>query len=111
VVQITGSIVINREKLLKEVPDMDARMEKLRAFALTRVQEAFDYIDRSEKEVDAKYWMELTPADKDRYVRLMREARLQLTKDGTYDPRMMALLKRVRCKFDPENFECALKDE
>lgn len=41
----------------------------------------------------------------------MREARLQLIQDGTYDPRMMELLKRVRCKYDPGAAECSLKDE
>ncbi len=111
VAQVTASIVINREKLLKQVPDMDARMEKLRNSALTRVQEAFDYIDKAEKEIEQKYWMDLTPTERDRYVRMMRDSRLQLTKEGIYDPRMMALLKRVRCKFDPQNYECTLGDE
>ncbi|MDQ8038706.1 MAG: DUF6091 family protein [Pedobacter sp.] len=111
VVQITGSIIINRERLIKQVPDMDERMLKLRDFAMTRVEEAFTFIEKSEKEIDAKYWLDLSPVEQDKYNRLLREARLQLTADGTYDPQMMSLLKRVRCKFDPKNFECALKDE
>ncbi|MGH8491508.1 MAG: putative solute-binding protein [Moraxellaceae bacterium] len=110
-VQISGAIIINRERLLKQVPDMDARMLKMREFALTRVEEAFSFVEKSEKEIDSKYWLELTPVEKDKYTRLLRDARLQLTADGTYDPQMMALLKRVRCKFEPQNFECALKDE
>lgn len=110
-VQITGSIIINRERLLKQVPDMDERMLKMREFALTRVEEAFTFIDKSEKEIDPKYWLDLTPVEKDKYTRLLRDARLQLTADGTYDPQMMSLLKRVRCKFEPQSFECALKDE
>lgn len=111
VLQISGSIIINRDRLLKQVPDMDQRMALLRDFALTRVEEAFEFVAKSEKEVDAKYWMDLSPLEQDKYQRLMREARLEMTRDGTYDPQMMSLLKRVRCKFEPKNFECALKDE
>lgn len=110
-VQISGAIIINRDRLLKQVPDMDARMLKMREFALTRVEEAFAFVDKSEKEIDPKYWLDLPPAEKDKYARLLRDARLQLTADGTYDPQMMSLLKRVRCKFEPQNYECALKDE
>ncbi|MEL0027698.1 MAG: putative solute-binding protein, partial [Perlucidibaca sp.] len=36
-----------------------------------------------------------------------REARVQLTKEGFYDPKMMSLLKKVRCKIDPSAAECA----
>ncbi len=111
VLQISGSIIINRERLLKKVPDMDERMALMRDVALSRVEEAFDFVAKSEKEIEAKYWLDLSPVEQDKYQRLMREARLELTRDGTYDPQMMSLLKRVRCKFDPKNFECALKDE
>ncbi|MEO6697869.1 MAG: putative solute-binding protein, partial [Paraperlucidibaca sp.] len=44
------------------------------------------------------------------YVELMRQARIQMTQEGDYDPRMMKLLKRVRCT-QGQAAECALKDE
>jgi hypothetical protein len=44
-------------------------------------------------------------------MKMMREARIQLTKVGIYDPKMMNFLKKVRCKENPSNFECALNDE
>ncbi len=44
-------------------------------------------------------------------MKMMREARIQLTKAGIYDPKMMNFLKKVRCKENPSNFECALNDE
>ena len=34
-----------------------------------------------------------------------------MTKEGFYDPVTMKILKKVRCKYDPSNFECALNDE
>jgi len=40
-------------------------------------------------------------------VALMRNARIDLTKNGTYDKRMMSLLKKVRCQIEPMSAECA----
>lgn len=111
VVMISGAVIINRERLAKQVPDLDARVDQMRAFAYNSVEEAFSYVAKSEKEIDEKYWMDLTPTDKDKYQRMLREARLMLTQDGTYDPQMMKVLKRVRCQAEPQNYECALKDE
>jgi hypothetical protein len=50
-------------------------------------------------------------ADKAGYQKMMREARIDLTKRGIYDKRMMKLLWQFRCKQDPKNFECALQEE
>ncbi|MFZ5562383.1 MAG: putative solute-binding protein [Pseudomonadota bacterium] len=111
VVMISGSIVINREKLAKQIPDLDERVALMRQYAVASVEEAFTYVAKSEKDIDDKYWMELTPQEKDKYMRMLREARLAMTQDGTYDPAMMKLLKRVRCAHDPKNYECTLKDE
>lgn len=110
-INLSGTLLINREHLLKQAPDLDDRIQKMRAFALTHLDDAFHLIGTAEKSVDAKYWMEITPADHEKYVRLMRESRLQLTREGVYDKKMMSLLKKVRCKLDPTNAECALGDE
>ncbi|MDF2467573.1 MAG: transporter [Ramlibacter sp.] len=111
VIMISGSIVINRGKLMKQIPDLDQRVVLMRQFAAANVEEAFQFVAKSEKDVDEKYWMDLTPVEKDKYMRMLREARLSMIQDGTYDPQMMKLLKRVRCTNDPQNYECALKDE
>lgn len=108
---MTGAIVFNRDKFIKEVPDLDDKIQKIRNFAIGYLEQAYALIDMVEKDVPAKYWMELSPAEKEKYFNMMREARLQLTREGVYDPRMMALLKRVRCKHEPQNAECSLKDE
>lgn len=108
---MSGSVVFRREKFLKEVPDLDDKLQKIRNFVITYLDQAYLLIDSVEKDIPERYWMDLSKEDKDKYFRMMREARLQLTQDGTYDPRMMALLKKVRCKHDPSNYECSLKDE
>jgi len=55
--------------------------------------------------------MDVPAADKPGYIKLMREARLDMVKAGYYDPRMMSLLKRVRCAIEPTQYECSLNDE
>ncbi|HEX4939169.1 MAG TPA: putative solute-binding protein, partial [Candidatus Kapabacteria bacterium] len=110
-VQVTGSVMIRRAKFVKEVPDFDKLVLKLRQYAVTKLPTVYNMIDKSEKEIDARYWLDLPTAEKQKYERMMREARMQLTREGVYDPKMMAILKKVRCKLDPANFECALKDE
>jgi len=59
----------------------------------------------------AKYWMNISPEEQVNYMKMMREARIALTKAGIYDPKMMNFLKKVRCKQNPNSFECALNDE
>jgi hypothetical protein len=110
-INLTGSVIINRERLAKQVPDLDAKLQKVRSYALSRLDEVFRLVGMAEKSIDDKYWMEIAPADHDKYVRMMREARLQLTREGVYDPKMMSLLKKVRCKETPAAAECAMTDE
>lgn len=110
-VQVTGTIIIRRDKFVKEIPDFDARIQQMREFALGKLDMVFNIVDKSEKDIPAKYWLELSPADKEKYVKMMREARIEMTKEGAYDPRMMRLLKKVRCKYDPTNGECSTSEE
>lgn len=110
-VMMSGSVVFRREKFLKEIPDLDDKLQKIRNFAVTYLDQAYKLIDSVEKDIPERYWMDLTAEDKDKYFRMMREARLIMMQDGTYDPKMLSLLKKVRCKHNPASYECSLKDE
>jgi hypothetical protein len=105
IVQITGNIIINPKKF------PDGFGQKSREYVSTQIDKAFKTIEKTEKDVPAKYWMDVAEADKPGYIKLMRESRIALAADGIYDKKMLSLLKRVRCKHDPASFECALKDE
>jgi len=61
---------------------------------------------RYERDIDPKYWLHIPDTDRPRYLAMMREARVDLMKNGTYDKRMMSLLKKVRCQVEPQNAEC-----
>ncbi len=105
-IQITAAMIVRKSKFTNEEAN-----QKIREYVYSQIGTAYKYIDNAEKEIDAKYWMDVPPADKLGYMKLMRESRLDLTKDGTYNPDMMKLLKKVRCKVDPANFECAMPEE
>ncbi len=49
--------------------------------------------------------------DKEKYQRLLRDGRIDLTKQGVYDPGMMRVLKKARCTVERTNFECSLGGE
>ncbi len=104
-IQMTASMLIRRDKFPADFG------QKSREFVVTQLDTAFNMINRAEREIPANHWMDLTKADVVKYTQMMREARLQLTKDGTYDRDMMKLLKNLRCKMEPGNAECALNDE
>ena len=64
-----------------------------------------------EAEIDPKYWIRITDPSRARYQEMSRLSRISLVSDGIYDKKMMALLKRIRCKKNPELAECSLGDE
>lgn len=105
IVQVTGVIMMHR----KRFPDGVGQL--VREFSAGQLEPAYQFVDSIEKDIDPKYWMDLPASDKLGYQKLMREARIDMTKQGFYDPRMMHLLKLVRCKQDPTQFECSMDDE
>lgn len=105
--QVTGSLIIRRSKM---PPNVDIG-QKAREYIAAQVKKSFDAIAIAEKDIPERYWMDLKPSDKEKYIKMMREARILLTKEGVYDPRMMSVLKRIRCKHNPTDAECTMSDE
>lgn len=105
ILQVTGNVIIRKDKFPAGYG------QKSREWVAAQLPRAFSMLGKMEKDVPAKYWMEIPANDKIGYVKLMRESRIALTKDGIYDKKMMSLLKKVRCQAEPSSFECALQDE
>ncbi len=105
ILQVTGNVIIRKDKFPAGFG------QKSREWVATQLPRAFTMLGKLEKDVPAKYWMEIPANDKIGYVKLMRESRIALTKEGIYNKKMMSLLKKVRCQSDPSSFECALNDE
>lgn len=85
--------------------------QKSRTWVSDQVPRFFGMIRNMEREVDPKHWMLIPLSDRDGYDKIMREMRIHLTKSGYYDPRMMTLLKRIRCKREPNEAECTQPEE
>ena len=82
-----------------------------RAWFIKQLPRQFNTIKRLEESIPAKYHMNLSKADTEKYQKLLRDGRMDLTKQGVYDPTMMSVLKRARCTVDRTNFECSLSGE
>lgn len=105
IAQISGNVIIRQNKFPAGYG------QKSREWIAGQLPRAMDLINKTEAAIPAKYWMEIPANDKVGYVKLMREARIDLTKEGIYNKKMMSLLKKVRCQQDSSSFECALNDE
>lgn len=103
--QITAVMVIRHEKF------RPGDGQKLRNLSVKNAEPVLALIKRSEEEIPAQYWAKVPQVEVEGYFRMMREARVRLTKDGEYDADMMRFLKRIRCRQDPGNAECMLDDE
>ncbi|ENV55415.1 hypothetical protein F952_00037 [Acinetobacter baylyi DSM 14961 = CIP 107474] len=104
-IQVTGTLIMHRNKF---PAGMGSIAREVIAKQLTP---AFEFIDKIERDIPTKYWLDVPEADKPGYIKIMREARIQMTKEGYYNQEMMHLLKQIRCSQNPSNYECALKDE
>ena len=82
-----------------------------RAWSLKQLPKTMKNIARLEAEIPAKYKLDISAEDKIRYQKLLRDGRIELTKNGVYDATMMSVLKRARCTIDRTNFECSLSGE
>lgn len=115
ITQVTASLIINRDILKKKTTDIDSRVAAFHAITAEFLDQLLDRnlvtIERMEKEIPKKYWMTLEPANEQKLQESMRNARIQMTKEGIYDARMMKVLKKVRCKAEPTAAECAMTDE
>ncbi len=103
--QISANFIIRKDKFPAGFG------QKSREWVAGQLGRTFNIIAKYEKEIPARYWMNISPEEQVNYMKMMREARISLTKAGIYDPKMMNFLKKVRCKQNPNSFECALNDE
>lgn len=105
VLQVTGNVIIRKDKFPATYG------QQSRTWVASQLPRMMSLLSKQEAAIPAKYWMDIPANDKVGYVKLMRESRVALTKEGLYNKNMMSLLKRARCQVEPSSFECALKDE
>jgi hypothetical protein len=89
----------------------DGYGQKSRIWVEGQMDRQFKSIKQLERSVDSKVWIETSPTDVIFANKLLRFSRISMAKEGAYSPRMMSILKKIRCLKDPANFECKLRDE
>jgi len=104
ILQVTGNLIIRPDKFPAGYG------QKSREWVKTQLPRAFSILGKMKADIPQKYWMNIPAADKPGYQKLMRESRIDLTRRGIYDKRMMKLLWQFRCKEDRSNFECSPQD-
>lgn len=85
--------------------------QKVRDYSASRYEEAYELVEVAKAEIDPKYWMKPTVDQLDGYSKMLREVRISLRDKGVYDGKALRLMRKVRCKNDPTNSECAEKRE
>lgn len=104
VVNITGDLIIRPEKFPAGFGPQS------RKWFINKLPSNFAMVQRLEAGMNAKK-ITLTNEDKTRYQKMLRDGRMNLTKQGVYDASMMNVLKRARCTVERTNFECTLSGE
>ncbi len=102
---------VSLQVVLRKDSFPDGFGQKSRQYLSSQFDRTIAIVKRYEHDVDPKYWMHIPDADRPRYIAMMRTARIDLTKNGTYDKRMMSLLKKVRCQYAPAEAECSDNQE
>lgn len=69
-------------------------------------------VEKADKQMPANAWIDIAPADKEKYDAMFQAVRLKLRDEvKVYDKNMLTLLRRVRCKAEPARAECAEQKE
>ncbi len=105
VVNVTADLIIRPNQF----PEKFAQQS--RQWFIKQLPKTLANIQRMEAEIPKKYILNLNPDDYKNYQRILREGRIDLTRQGIYDPNMMRVLKRARCTVERTNFECSLGGE
>lgn len=80
--------------------------QKTRDYFVSIFDRALQFVAQDTAEIDEKYWLDLPQEDINKYNEMLRSVRLSLREEGVYDPRMLTLLRRLRCAETPTAAEC-----
>lgn len=102
---MTAVIVVNSSRFPADFG------QKSRTWVGSKLNTAMTVINNYEKAVPPQHWVNIAHEDQVGYIRLMRQMRLEFVANKTYNPKMLHLLKKLRCQQDNSSFECDLAGE
>lgn len=103
--QMNGQLILRKDKF------PEGYGQNSRDYAYRNFEKALENIVTAEDNIPAKYWVELPEEKKIEYKEMLRQVRIELREDGTYDARMLKILFKLRCKTNPGHYECIEKLE
>ena len=77
-----------------------------REYFYNSLDQVLEQVEREASVVDEKWWVDIPDKDKQEYEVMMQDARDQMRNEGHYDPDMLDLLRKVRCKLNSSRAEC-----
>lgn len=63
-------------------------------------------VDNEMALIPGEFWMKDTKSDVQKMEQIALDVRLKLREEGYYDPAMLRLQRKIRCKFEPARSEC-----
>ncbi|MCE2680266.1 MAG: DUF6091 family protein [Burkholderiales bacterium] len=98
---LTYQIVINKDKFPADFG------KKSRNFWLSQFDRALKLVESAEKGIPADKWVDIPTADAVKYTIMLRESRTAMAQTKMYDENTLKLMKKVRCKLNQADSECA----
>ena len=106
IAQLTGQVLIHSSRFTPEFA------QSSRQYAADNYAKILTISTKSDKGIDAKYWIDIDDAARARYDAIFQSVRIKLRdEDKIYDKEMLGLMRRLRCKADGTRTECAQKLE
>lgn len=111
--QLTMQIVVRDDALT------DEQAQTSREVAFNHFDDAIGKVEDYEADIPDDTWIEIPDSDIEDYQEMFRQNRIELrdgvTGDGeeveqVYNGQMLTLLRKVRCRIDPEASECTAPD-
>jgi hypothetical protein len=85
--------------------------EKSRQFWLSQFDRAMGLVNNAEKGIPVATWLDLPPENIPKYVLMLRESRIEISKQGMYNKQTLNIMKRVRCSINSADSECTTVNE
>ena len=98
---ITMQFVARWNTLPADIP------QKTRDYVVSHYHDFVEFLVKPEATIPEKYWIDIPPHLYDHWVEDFRQSRMELGEQGIYDPRTLKLMRKVRCKLDPNSAECS----
>ena len=98
--QLTLQLIGRKDKFPNEVAQL-IREEFYKSYDLIMARLRVEF-----QKVPERWWIDIPEQDKQAYEVMMQDARLVLREQGYYDPRMLTLQRKIRCKLEPSRAEC-----